>query len=140
MRFGGITEGERKWDFLRSCAGAELTELWEKEVRVVYEATGEGANRVEADTYDQVVKNTTATLLKLVNRDRAIIELLRMEQGNRTFNEFLADIEDQTHRCHSWEKLTPEDMKRISLLSGLKDRTLARRGVGNRPRTRTTLR
>ena len=107
MRFGGITEEDRKWAFLRSCAGAELTELWDKEVRVIYEATGEAPNRVEADTYDQVVKNTTATLLKLVNRDRAIIELLRMEQGNRTFNEFLADIEDQTHLCHSWEKLTP---------------------------------
>ena len=87
------------------------------------------ADRVEADTYDQVVKNTTATLLKLVNRDRAIIEILRMEQGSRTFNEFLADIEDQTHLCHSWEKLTPEDMKRISLLGGLKDRTLAEKAI-----------
>ena len=129
MRFRGITEGERKWDFLRSCAGAELTELWDKEVRVVYEATWDGANRMEADTYDPVVKNTMATLLKLVNRDRAIIELLRMEQGNRTFNEFLADIEDQNHLCYSWEKLTPEDMKRISLLGGLKDRTLAEKAI-----------
>ena len=104
-------------------------EHWDKEERVVYEATGEGDDRVEADTYDQVVKNTTATLLKLVNRDRAIIKLLRMEQGSRTFNEFLADIEDQNHLCHSWEKLTPEDMKRISLLGGLKDRTLAEKAI-----------
>ena len=91
--------------------------------------TGEVPNRVEADTYDQVVKNTTETLFKLVNRDRAITELLRMEQGNKTFNEFLADIEDQTNLCHSWEKLTPEDMKRISLLGGLKDRTLAEKAI-----------
>ena len=129
MRFSGITDSGRKLDFLRSCAGAELMELWDKEVRVVYKATGDGATRVEADTYDLVVKNITATLLNLVNRDRAIIELLRMEQGNRTFNEFLADIEDQTHLCHSWEKLTPEDMKRISLLGGLKDRTLAEKAI-----------
>ena len=129
MRFGGITEGSRKCDFLRSCAGAELTELWDKEVRVVYEATREGPDRVEADTYNLVVKNTTATLLKVVNRDRAIIDLLQMEQGSRTFNEFLADIEDQTHLCHSWEKLMPEDMKRISLLGGLKDRTLAEKAI-----------
>ena len=27
MRFSGITDGGRKLDFLRSCAGAELTEL-----------------------------------------------------------------------------------------------------------------
>ena len=90
-----------------------------------YEATGEGDQRVEADTCGQVVKNTTDTLFKLVNRDRAIMELLRMGQGSKTFNELLADIEDQTNLCHTWEKLTPEDMKRISLLGGLKDRTLA---------------
>ena len=129
MRFGGITDGGgRKLDFLRSCAGAELTELWDKEVRVVYEATGDGAERLEADTYAQVVENTNKTLLKLVSRDRAIINLLRMEQGNRTFNDFLADIEDQTHLCHSWDQLTPEDMKRISLLGGLKDRTTGQQG------------
>ena len=41
-------------------------------MRVVYEATGEGATRVEAHTYAQVVENTKKTLLKLVSRDRAI--------------------------------------------------------------------
>ena len=39
--------------------------------------------------------------------------------------DFLADMEDQVHLCHNWESLTGEDMKRISLLRGLKDRTLA---------------
>ena len=29
------------------------------------------------------------------------------------------------HLCHSWETLTGKDMKRISLLGGLKERTLA---------------
>ena len=129
MRFSGITDSAQKLNFLRSCAGAELTELWEKEVRAVYEATGEGATLVAAHTYTQVVENTKTTLLKLVSRDRAIIDLLRMEQGNRTFNDFLADIEDQTHLCHSWDQLTPEDMKRISLLGGLKDRTLAEKAL-----------
>ena len=62
MRFGGVTEEHRKWAFLRTCAGPELTELWDKEVRVKYEATGEGDHRVEADTYDQAVKNTTNAL------------------------------------------------------------------------------
>ena len=50
MRFCGITDGGRKLDFLRSCAGAELTKLWDKEGRVVDEATGDGAERLEADT------------------------------------------------------------------------------------------
>ena len=37
--------------------------------------------------------------------------------------DFLADEEDQRHLCHSGEELRGEDMKRISLLGGLKDRT-----------------
>ena len=47
MRFSSITDSGRKLDFLRSCAGAELTELWDKEVRVVYEATGAGVALAE---------------------------------------------------------------------------------------------
>ena len=39
--------------------------------------------------------------------------------------DFLAEVEDQRHLCHSWEALKGEDMKRISLLRGLKDRTQA---------------
>ena len=72
MRFGGITNGGRKLDFLRSCTGAELTEVWDKEVRVKYAATVEGAEREEADTYAEVVENTYKTLLKLVSGERAI--------------------------------------------------------------------
>ena len=30
--------------------------------------------------------------------------------------DFLTDVEDQMHLCHSWESLAGEDMKRISLL------------------------
>ena len=38
-----MEQGSRGFmNFLRSCAGAELTEFWEKEVRVTYEATREG--------------------------------------------------------------------------------------------------
>ena len=39
--------------------------------------------------------------------------------------DFLADEEDQRHLSHSGEELTGEDMKRISLLGGLKDKTWA---------------
>ena len=94
MRFSGITDSVQKLNFLRSCAGAKLTELGE-----------------------------------LVSKDRAIIDLLRMEQGGRGFIDFIADMEDQMHLCHSWEELTSKDMKRISLLGGLKDRTLAEKAL-----------
>ena len=79
MRFIGITNSIQSMNFLRTCAGAELTELREKEVHVVFEATREGEVEVPAHTYEQVVESTKLTLLKLVSKDRAIIDLL--EQG-----------------------------------------------------------
>ena len=45
MTFLGITDSGQKMNFLRSCAGAKLTEFWEKEVSVVFEATREGGGR-----------------------------------------------------------------------------------------------
>ena len=42
MRFLGITESVQKMIFLRSCAGAELTEFWEVRVRVLFKVTREG--------------------------------------------------------------------------------------------------
>ena len=41
MRFLKIEEDEQKLGFIRSCAGAELTEFWEKEVRVRQRWRGE---------------------------------------------------------------------------------------------------
>ena len=69
------------------------------------------------------------TLLKLVSRDRAIIDLFRMEQGNRSFMEFLSEVEDQEHLCRAEEKISSDDLKRMSLLAGLKDRTLAEKAL-----------
>ena len=57
---------------------------------------------VPAATYEQVVENTKQTLLKLVSKDRAISDLLRLEQGSKSFMDFLADVEDQTHLYHNW--------------------------------------
>ena len=71
-----------------------------------------------------MVGDTKKTLLKLVSRDRAIIDLLRMEQGTRSFMEYLS--EDQTYLCQAEERLTGEHLKRISIL---KDRTLAEKAL-----------
>ena len=89
MRFLKIEEDEQKLSFIRSCAGAELTEFWEKEVRARFEAKVEEGARVEAHTYEQVVEDTKQTLLKLVSKD-----MLGLEQGNRGFMEYLAEVED----------------------------------------------
>ena len=123
MRFLKIEEDKQKLNFIRSCAGAELTKFWEKEMRARFEAKVEEGARVEAHTYEHVVEDTKQILLKLVNKDQAIINLLRLEQGSRSFMDYLAEVENQTHLCHNWESLTGEDMKRI------RDRMLAEKAM-----------
>ena len=70
---------------------------------MLFEMKREGQVDVPAHTYEEAVKNMKQTLLKLVSKDRAIIDLLRMEQGSRGFMDFLADVEDQMHLSQSWE-------------------------------------
>ena len=86
MTFLQIQDNQGKLNFIKSCAGAELTTFWEKEARIrfvnVAQDEARGIEAALAHTYDEVLEMTKAALLKLVSRDRAIIDLLRMEQGS----------------------------------------------------------
>ena len=44
----------------------------------------------------------------------------------------LAEVEDQEKLCHMEEGLTGEDLKRMSLLGGLKDRNLAKKAIAEK--------
>ena len=121
MRFLKIANDKEKIDFLRSCGGPELTEFWNKEARITFEEEG---------TYSDMITETKKALLKYVNKDRALIDLLRMKQGNRSFMDFLSEVEDQEYLCRIDEQpLTGEDLKRISLIAGMRDRTLAEKAL-----------
>ena len=96
---GNCDTNEQKLSFLRSCAGTDLTEMWEKEARIRQIAEVENGTRREAHTYAEVLDETRKTLLKMVSRDRAIIELLRMEQNNKSFMNPLSEVEDQAQLC-----------------------------------------
>ena len=63
MRLMGITDNLQRMNYLRRCAGAELTEIWEKEERMLVKANREGEVAVLAHTYEQVVEGTMMTLL-----------------------------------------------------------------------------
>ena len=75
------------------------------------------------------MEETKKALLKVVSRDRAIINLFQMEQGSKSFMDYLSEVEDQTNLCTTWEPLTGDDLKRISLLAGIKDPTLAEKAL-----------
>ena len=134
MTFLSIDTNEKKISFIRSCAGTELTEFWEKEARIRFiDIPADAANNVVAQarhTYDEITKGTKDALLKYVNRDRAIIELLRLEQGSRNFTDFLSEVEDAEYLCRvAEEPITSEDLQKMSLIAGLKDRTLAEKAL-----------
>jgi hypothetical protein len=135
ISFLGITGGPQKISFLRSCAGPELTQFWDKEARIRFQAVEADQDRgivaEAAHSYEQIVDESKKTLLKIINRDRAIIDMMRMTQGDKTFNEFLAEVEDQEHLCRADEqRITSDDLKRMALIAGMKDRSLAEKCIG----------
>ena len=104
-----------------------MTELGEKEVRIRFEpGVGPEGAREEAHTYAQLLEETRKALLKAVSRDRAVIDLFRMEQGSRSFMEYLSEVEDQTNLCMTWEPLTEDD------LQGRRTRRSRARSTGSR--------
>ena len=83
MRVLNITDQQQK-NFVCSCAGHELINFWEKEAHVRFEnvEADPDNNRaaVEVDNYDNIIKESRKALMKLVSRDRAIIDCLKIEQ------------------------------------------------------------
>ena len=79
-------------------------------------------------------KQIKKALLKLVSRDRAIIDLLRLEQGTYSLIDLLSEVKDQEHLCRTEEMpLASANMERMrmSLIGGMKDCTLADKAGGH---------
>ena len=144
MEFLAITETKRKVAYLRSNAGPELTLFWEKEVRVRFTATQAdavaGVEAQDAHSYEDIVEGSKRELLSMVNRDRAVIDLLRMSQGDRQAMEFVAAAEDQARLCRAdVVPIKEEDLTRMALIGGMKDRSLAEKALAENYNLKTTI-
>ena len=129
MRLLGITTSQEKASFVQSSGGIELSTFWEKEARIRWVASTDPVQA--AHTYEEIIAESKKALLKYVCRDRAIIDLLHMPQGDKSISEFVAQVEDQAALCRVGEKpITEEDLKRLALIAGFKDRTLAEKCLG----------
>ena len=54
-----------------------------------------------------------------------------MPQGDKSVTEFVAQVEDQATLCRVGEvAITEDDLKRLALIAGFKDRTLAEKCLG----------
>jgi hypothetical protein len=125
-----ITSRVQKMSYLKGAAGAELITFWEKEARIRFEAVAGnldlGVDAQEPHTYEEVIAETEKSLLVIISRDRAVIDLLRLQQGDKTIMEFLGEAEDQVRLCRAKEKpITDDDLVRMALIAGMNDRNLA---------------
>ena len=76
----------------------------------------------------------------MVSRDRAVIDLLRMSQGDKHAMEFVGEVEDQARLCRAdTEPITETDLKRMALIGGMKDRALAEKALAEKYDLKTTI-
>ena len=144
MAFLGIQVGTKKVAYIRSNAGPELTIFWEKEVRARFTditedgATGRAAQA--AHTYEELIALSKGEMLSMVNRDRAVIDLLRMSQGDKNAMEFVAAVEDQARLCRAdTVPIKETDLTRMALIGGMKDRSLAEKALAENYELKTTI-
>ena len=134
----------QKVNYMKSCGGPELLTFWEKEARVRFVAVvadaALGIVAAAAHTYDEIIATSKEVLLAIINRDRAVIDLLRINQGDKNIMEFLAEIEDQARLCRANERrITEDDLVRMALVAGFKDCTLAEKVLAEEYDLRTTI-
>ena len=144
MAFLSIQDGAKRVAYIRSNAGPELTIFWEKEVRARFTditadpATGRVAQA--AHTYGELTNLSKKELLSMVNRDRAVIDLLRMSQGDMGAMEFVGAVEDQARLCRAdTEPIKETDLARMALIGGMKDRSLAEKALAENYELKTTI-
>ena len=121
MAFLRIVDAKRKLSFIKRSLGMELLTLWDKEVRIQWEDVGGGKK-----TYKEVIQTWKDTLLVVINRDRAVIDLLKIEQNERSLTDFLTEVVDPAELCQANEnQITEDDLVRMALIAGFRDKALA---------------
>ena len=144
MEFLAITANRQKVAYIKSCAGAELLTFWEKEARIRFEGVPanqvQGQEAVAAHTFNEIVALTEKSLLSIINRDRAVIDLLAIRQGDKSVMELLAEAEDQVKLCRANDPvITEDDLLRMCLIVAFKDRNLAEKALAENYDLKTTI-
>ena len=93
-----------------------------------------------AHTYEEMITSSKKELLALVNRDRAVIDLLRMSQIDNTAMEYVAAAEDQARLCRAEsETIMEENLTRMALIGGMNDRSLVEKALAVNYDLKTTI-
>ena len=83
-----------------------------------------------AHTYQDMLKDTRTEILKHVNRDRSLIDLLHMRQSSESWMSFIHDLEEAADLCQlEIRPFTRDDAIRVAALAGMRDRNLAEKAL-----------
>ena len=146
--FMGLNTDVQKISLLRSWAGPELLTYWEREVGARFtaiprvEAVGDvAAIPAQAPhTYTELLNLTRLEILKHVNRDRSLIDLLHMRQTSGSWMTFVHDLEEAADLCQLETKpFTRDDSIRVAALAGMKDRNLAEKALAEQYTLKTLI-
>ena len=99
MTFLEVTQDQKKVILLRSWGGADLVKFMKTHANAQFEAIAatDTSAAVPADTYAQIVEKTKKELRTLVNRTMAMHQLMKSQQGERKWMDFVKDLEDKAH-------------------------------------------
>jgi len=145
--FMGLNTDVQKISLLRSWAGPELLTYWEREVGARFMAiprvaVGDvAAMPAQAPhTYTELLNLTRLEILKHVNRDRSLIDLLHMRQSSESWMTFVHDLEGAADLCQLETKpVTRDDLIRVLALAGMKDRNLAEKALAEQYTLKTLI-
>ena len=132
-----LNSEEEKKDFIKSCVGHGLLEFWMKEVRVRIKTVLRD-NTVQppfteqpVHTYADILQETRSQRIKIVSQESAVIDLLRIEQRDGHFTDFMSEIEDQEKLCQvNTKPITSDSLRKMAILADRTDRTLAEKAIG----------
>lgn len=134
--FMGLDNDRQKISLLRSWSGPDLLVFWEREVNIRFaDVPAVIVNGVQqaplaaAHTYNELIDLTRTEILRHVNRDRSIIDLVHMRQKEENWMTFIHDLEEAADLCQLERAFTRDDAIRVAALAGMKDRNLAEKAL-----------
>ena len=88
----------------------------------------------------QLLKDRRTEILKHVNRDRSLIDLLHMRQTAESLMAFIHDLEEAADLCQLQERLfTRDDVVRVAALAGMNDRNLMEKALAEQYSLKTLI-
>ena len=91
----GVTNDKEKIILLKTWGGSDITELIKLEkspLNIKTEPTADGETPAEV-THIQLIERLRVYLSKMVNRTMAMHQLLTIQQGTRSWSDFMRDLE-----------------------------------------------